>query len=126
VARESCLIVGAFGGARLEHTIANLLLLALPDLHGRDVRLADGASEVRLLEGGQPLTIDGQAGDYVSLFPLTPVVDGVTTQGLEFPLRDEALQQGPARGLSNVMTADKATVSTNSGRLLVVHTRSER
>jgi thiamine pyrophosphokinase len=124
-ARE-LLIVGAFGGARLEHTIANLLLLALPDLHGRDVRLADGATEVRLLEGGQSLTIDGQPGDYVSLFPLAPVVNGVTTHGLEYPLLDDELQQGPARGLSNVMTADKATVSTHSGRLLVVHTRNER
>ena len=50
----------------------------------------------------------------------------VTTAGLEFPLRDEALTQGPARGLSNVMAGDSATVSVRTGRLLVVHTRAER
>ena len=119
-------IVGAFGGARLEHTIANVLLLALPDLAGRDARLADGASEVRLLDGDATLTIDGQPGDFVSLLPLAPVVAGVTTDGLAYPLQDESLTQGPARGLSNVLTGGRATVSARTGRLLVVHTRIGR
>ena len=122
----SLLIVGAFGGERLEHTIANLLLLSMPELSGRDVALADGASVVRLVEGGQQLTIDGQPGDFVSLFPLAPVAGGVSTTGLAFPLRDEALEQGPARGLSNVMNENSATVSARTGRLLVVHTRLEQ
>lgn len=119
-------VIGAFGGARLEHTIANLLLLALPELAGRDARLADGSSVVRLLEPGPALTIRGRRGDFVSLLPLAPRVEGVTTDGLEFPLRDEALTQGPARGLSNVMSSDAASVSLRSGRLLVVHTVADR
>jgi thiamine pyrophosphokinase len=117
------LIVGAFGGSRLEHTVANLMLLALPELAGIDVRLADGASEVRLLADGRTLTLHGLPGDYVSLLPLAPIVAGVRTQGLDYPLVDEALTQGPARGLSNVMSDETATVSARSGRLLVVHTR---
>jgi thiamine pyrophosphokinase len=121
----SVIVVGAFGGNRLEHTVANLLLLALPEADGRDVRLADGASEVRLLEGGRLLTLIGRSGDFVSLFPLAPVVDGVTTHGLEYPLVDEQLTQGPARGLSNVMNEERATISVKAGRLLVIHTRLE-
>ena len=120
------LIVGAFGGPRLEHTIANMLLLCLPELSGRDVRLADGASVVRLLDAGQTLTVNGKPGDFVSLFPLTPAAEGVTTTGLVYALTDEALTQGPARGLSNLMTSDVATVSARSGRLLVVHTVAEQ
>lgn len=120
---EELLIIGAFGGARLEHTIANLLLLCLPELSGRDVRLADGASVVRLLEGGSSLSIAGAVGDFVSLLPLGPSVEGVTTSGLSYPLDDEPLHQGPARGLSNVLSEPLATVRTRSGRLLVVHTR---
>ena len=120
------LVVGAFGGPRLEHTIANLLLLCLPALHGRDVRLADGTSVVRLLDGAASVTVDGDAGDFISLLPFSPTVEGVTTRDLEFPLDDEPLHQGPARGLSNVMTASSATISARSGRLLVVHTRTAR
>jgi thiamine pyrophosphokinase len=119
-------VIGAFGGARLEHTVANLLLLALPEVEGCDVVLADGASVVRLLSAPGALELVGARGDFVSLLPLTPVVDGVTTHGLEYPLLDEALTQGPARGLSNVMTGVRAQISARTGRLLVVHTRLEQ
>ena len=122
----SLLIVGAFGGARLEHTIANLLLLAMPQLVGCEVVLADGASVVQLVDDGVPLKIDGRPGDFVSLFPLAPLVEGVTTTGLAYPLRGESLTQGPARGLSNLMDEQSATVSARNGRLLVVHTRLEQ
>lgn len=120
------LVVGAFGGRRLEHTIANLLLLCLPELGGVDVRLVDGASVVRLLAGGMSITIDGTDGDYVSLLPIAADVEGVTTDGLAFPLVDEPLHQGPARGLSNVMVGARASVSLRSGKLLVVHTRGDQ
>jgi thiamine pyrophosphokinase len=119
-------VVGAFGGTRLEHTIANLLLLTMPELDGLDVRLADAATEVRAVSGGSTLTLNGAAGDFVSLFPLAPVVDGVTTTGLEFALANDSLSQGPARGLSNVMNTDSATVTVRTGPLLVVHTRNHR
>jgi thiamine pyrophosphokinase len=123
---DSIVVIGAFGGSRLEHTVANLLLLALPDLVGADVVLADGASEVRLLDAGRTLALDGQRGDFLSLLPLAPMCAGVTTAGLEYPLKDEALPQGPARGLSNVFTGERATVSLRSGRLLVIHTRHDQ
>jgi len=125
---ERLVIVGAFGGRRLEHTLANVLLLTLPELHGpegRDACLADGASVLRVLLGGERLEIHGVARDFVSLLPLTEEATGVTTEGLAYPLRDATLQQGPARGLSNEMTTDRASVSLAAGRLAVIHTRQE-
>jgi thiamine pyrophosphokinase len=56
----------------------------------------------------------------VSLLPLGGAVQGVTTHGFRFPLRDEPLHPGPARGLSNVRTAHDAAVTVGSGTLLVV------
>lgn len=120
---DHVVVVGAFGGARLEHTIANLLLLTLPELAGRDAVLADGASEARVIDHGQTLTLTGAPGDFVSLFPLAPRAEGVTTAGLKYALTDEGMTQGPARGLSNVMTGDSATVSVRTGRLLIIQTR---
>jgi thiamine pyrophosphokinase len=122
----SLLVIGAFGGARLEHTIANLLLLASAALVDCDVVLADERCEVRLVSSGRVLPLHGEPGDFVSIFPLTPVADGVDTDGLEYPLTGEQLVQGPARGLSNVMTGAQATVGVKDGRLLVVHTRLEQ
>ena len=51
---QEIVILGALGG-RLDHTLANLLLLALPQLAGRSVRLVDGLEEALLLRsGGRP------------------------------------------------------------------------
>jgi thiamine pyrophosphokinase len=49
-------------------------------------------------------------------------VTGVTTRGLRYPLRDEPLPAGPARGLSNVRDAADAGLTLRRGLLLVVET----
>jgi thiamine pyrophosphokinase len=116
-------IVGAFGGRRLEHTLANILLLASEKLKGRNICLADGTSTVRVMHSKESLEVSGAAQDFVSLLPLTWHVSGVTTVGLRYPLTREMLEQGPARGLSNEMTNDTATIQIDQGRLAVVHTR---
>jgi thiamine pyrophosphokinase len=121
-------ILGALGGPRLDHALANLALLAMPELRGIDVRLLAADARVRLLTapagGGSPatLTISGRAGDLVSLFPIGGDATGVTTTGLAYPLAGEPLLVGRSRGLSNRRTIDTATVTLETGRLLVVET----
>jgi thiamine pyrophosphokinase len=124
------LIVGALAGDRLEHTVANLLLLTLPELARIDARIVDERSTVRLLtaaagSSGAALRLHGRTGDFISLFPWAGPAEGITTEGLRYPLRDEALQAGPSRGLSNELIGTSATVRFRSGRLLVIHTRRD-
>jgi thiamine pyrophosphokinase len=116
-------IVGAFGGKRLEHTLANILLIASERLVGRDICLADGTSTLRVMHDGGRLEIAGEASDFVSLLPLTRDVAGVTTAGLRYALTKAVLEQGPARGLSNELTTGMATIQIETGRLAVIHTR---
>lgn len=113
------LVLGAMGG-RLDQTLANILLLAHPALDGRCVRLIEGRETAWLVD--HETTIDGAPGDVVSLIPLDGPVHVAETGGLRWPLRDEHLEFGPARGVSNEMTADSAYVRLNSGRLLCIHT----
>ena len=121
-------IVGVFGGPRLDHSLANVLLLGHPRLADQlTVLLAPGA-RIRLLRAPGPdgarvsIELAGHKGDLVSLLPLAGTVRGVTTGGLKYPLVDEPLELGPARGLSNVRLETTATVSLESGLLLVVET----
>ena len=118
-------VVGAMGGDRVEHTIANLLLLAHPMLDDADPSIRTGRSTIRRIgtqHGPATLELSGAAGDYVSLLPLEFVVAGVTTTGLRYPLDDAELALGLTRGLSNELVAEAATVRTRSGRMLVIHT----
>ncbi|MBI3748447.1 MAG: thiamine diphosphokinase [Chloroflexi bacterium] len=119
-------IVGALGGARIDHSLANIGLLALPALAGRPAALVDAGARISLIQApdqnGGPVvrTLSGRAGDIVSLLPAGPGVVGVTTDGLAYRLRDEALPEGPARGLSNIRTAESASVTVRRGLLLIV------
>lgn len=123
----SLTLLGGFGGPRLEHSIANLLLLTLPELAGLDVALIDGSSSVRVIggAGSADIVLHGEIGDWVSLLPLSDEVQGVTTVGLRFPLAEETLLQGPTLGLSNELGAAVAAVHTRRGRLAVIHTRRQ-
>ena len=119
-------VLGAFGGARFDHALANVALLALPELEGRDVSLSDGTATIRLVgrvDGPGEIRIVGAPRDLVSLFPLDPTVEGIVTAGLRYPLQDESLRIGPSRGLSNELVASEAHIATRRGRLLVAHTR---
>lgn len=113
-------ILGAVGG-RLDQTLGNVYLLALPELAGRDTRLVAGRQEAWLLADGTTV-VEGAPGDTVSLLPVSGPVRGVRTEQLYYPLRDETLTFGPARGISNVMQADRARVWAREGTLLVIHT----
>jgi len=111
-------ILGALGG-RLDQELANILLLLLPELQDISTRIADDRQEMFVAR--DQAEIAGQSGDVVSLIPLGGDAEGIVTEGLLYPLSDEPLLSGPARGVSNVMTGRKARVTLRSGTLLIVH-----
>jgi thiamine pyrophosphokinase len=122
-------IVGALGGVRADHALANIGLLRHPELAGRPAVLYDElASRISLISasgsGGAPVVreLAGRSGDLVSLLPLGDRAEGVRTAGLRFPLHGEVLTPGRTRGLSNVRTQPVARITLESGWLLVVET----
>lgn len=120
------IIVGALGGERVDHALANVSLLASDDLIGRPAILLDARSRISLLRGPSPdgeigrLSLGLEPGAMVSLLPYGGDAEGVTTDGLAYPLADETLRLGPARGVSNVVARREASVSLRRGLLLVV------
>jgi thiamine pyrophosphokinase len=121
------LILGALGG-RLDMTLANIFLLALPELAGIDIRLEDGLEEVFLIHSARSANdpggvIDGQPGDQVSLLPLGGPARGILTQGLYYPLNGETLYPERTRGVSNQMLGPQARVTLDEGQLICIHTR---
>jgi thiamine pyrophosphokinase len=119
-------ILGALGGGRIDHALANIDLLALPDLDARVATILDARARIGLIRAPGPdggvveRRLIGRRGDLVSLLPVGPGVEGVTTDGLAYPLVDEPLAMGRTRGLSNVRLAAEARVAVRRGLLLVV------
>ena len=119
-------IIGGLGGARIDHALANIGLLALPELAGHRAVIVDARSRITLIRAPGPSgaavshDLSGRVGDIVSLLPVGSGVMGVTTEGLVYQLVDEPLPAGPARGLSNVRVSADASVTVKAGMLLVV------
>ncbi|HEY3288903.1 MAG TPA: thiamine diphosphokinase [Anaerolineae bacterium] len=113
------IILGGLGG-RLDQTVANVMLLAMPMLRDRRVMIAAGKEQSFLIRAGAPFELQGHAGDIVSLIPFGGDAHGIVTDGLEYALHDESLVIGPARGVSNVMLGERATITLRQGLLLCV------
>lgn len=123
---SAILIVGALGG-RLDQTLANLSILTDPTLPKIDIRMDDGVEEVffcraSTANGGQ-VEVQGRSGDIISLIPWHGSVEGVHTEGLQWPLYGETLFSDKSRGISNRMVNETASIRIQSGLLLVVHRR---
>ncbi len=119
---QEILLLGATG-SRLDHTLANISLLALAKKAGIMAELVVGRQHLFLVY--DRIELEGAPGQIVSLLPWGGDGVGVRTKGLRWELRDETLPFGPARGISNVMTGNRVTISLRGGMLLVCQHRGE-
>jgi thiamine pyrophosphokinase len=123
-------VLGATGGPRIDHELANIALLAMPELAGRVAVLVTTGSTIRLLRGTGDgpratlarLSVQGEPGDTASLIPFGGDAVGVTTWGLRYPLDDATLPLGTPRGISNVIEDEGGQVAVREGLLLIVET----
>jgi thiamine pyrophosphokinase len=121
---DDIVLLGLFGGARFDHELANALILAADAYRGRRMRAVHGDVTVRALHGGEQLDLVGTSGDLVTLLAVGGDAEGVRTLGLRYPLAGETLPFGAARGLSNIVMSQPASVACDRGVLLVIETRS--
>jgi thiamine pyrophosphokinase len=110
-------VVGGHGG-RLDHFLANALLLAAPAYASAVVDALMGPSRVHVVHRRRSLL--ATPGETCTLLPVHGEVGGVTTEGLRWSLHDEALRAGTSRGVSNIVEEPSITVSVRAGTLLVV------
>jgi thiamine pyrophosphokinase len=112
------IVFGALGG-RLDHTLANVLLLEKAVERGVEVELIAGDETAWLIRGEFTLA-DGRTGDRISLVPLSRRAV-VRTDGLRYALNDQVLFRSSARGVSNVIDEVPVRIAVRSGTLVVVH-----
>lgn len=110
-------------GRRLDHTMANVGLLQLAWESKVTACLIDETQEIHLT--GNKITVAARPGWAVSLIPLSPVVKGVTTVGLKYPLENARLHFTATRGVHNEFEAAEAKITVSEGLLLVILFRED-
>ena len=116
------LITGTSGG-RIDHILACLAILALPDLQKVKAKIADGKSTVYYIK--ECFELETEIGDLISLQAWGEGVDGLSTTGLKWELNNARLHPWGALGLSNLALQNRVTVSLKSGQLFLTHTKNQ-
>lgn len=106
-------------GGRIEHTIANIQLLAFLSQNGRQGFLHDGNSVLTTITNGK-LTIPRKKAGLISVFSYTEECQGVNLQGLKYELTDAVLHSTFPLGISNEFKDTESSVSVRNGTLLLV------
>ncbi len=106
-------------GGRIDHTIANLQLLAFLSREGRQGILHEGETVLTAITEGTLLLPPREAG-YLSVFAYTDQAEGVSLQGLKYELTDACLSNTFPLGTSNEFVGTESSISVRKGTLLVV------
>ncbi len=117
------LIVGISGG-RLDHTLANIQLLARPDWPFQPC-FWDSGQFAWIIKNGQGIDLDGYRGYTMSLIPQSNRVESVNCIGTKYTLHSAQLKSGSTRAISNIIVQNTARISVGEGVLLIIITGPE-
>lgn len=110
-------------GSRMDHIMGNFHLLGAAMTQGVDCRMVDRNNRIRMICRGMIMKKEEQYGTYVSLFPFTPRVEGLTLTGFKYPLDNAVLECYHSLGVSNEIVEAEAEISFRKGVLLVIESR---
>lgn len=116
-------IYGGLDGPRLDHTMANFQTLQFLADHGARGFLAGNTYMGTVIKNEKVCFPEGAEG-ILSVFCMGADAEGVTLQGLKYPLTDGKLTAGFPLGVSNHFTGQKASVEVRSGSLLLLWDRA--
>lgn len=114
------ILLGATG-SRIDHMIANISLLKLGIENGIPISIVDNKNSIHMI--ADSISLEGNKGDIFSLIPYTEAVEGITTKGAHYELKDAKMELGNPYGVSNYFEEETVQVSIKRGYLLVIKSK---
>lgn len=111
-------ILGALG-KRMDHAIANIHILREALENNIECKIIDTNNIIKLITKGTEV-VHKSKYKYISLFPLTTSVKGITLKGFKYPLTNAMLTIGHSIGVSNELLENIGTISISDGILIIV------
>lgn len=110
-------------GTRLDHVIGNIQTLMIPLQQGIETCIVDVNNRIRLLNKNKTIKKSEFFGTYVSFFPLTTEVEGLTLKGFKYPLDNHRLTSDNSLGVSNEAVEDEVVIQLAKGILIMIESR---
>lgn len=120
--KNGCTVFHLYGGTggRLDHTIANIQLLRHFSEKGYCLYLHGDGYTITAVTDGE-IALDGEKGNYVSVFSLSDVSEGVRIKNLKYELENYRLTASFPLGVSNEFTENTAWISVKKGTVAVYY-----
>ena len=113
-------INGGLGG-RLDQTLANIqILTSISDSNAHGVLLGQDVCVTAIKNGELRFNRNTKKGSTISIFCAGGKAEGVTLQGLKYPLEKATLSSNYPLGVSNEFTGAPAVVSVDNGTLIIM------
>ncbi|MGD7043638.1 thiamine diphosphokinase [Jeotgalibacillus proteolyticus] len=121
---QSIRLIGVTGG-RLDHFMGNLQLLGSHPVlkHPHPVEILDEQNRIRLYEEGAYEIKNDPDYRYLSFIPITQEVNKLTLTGVKYPLTDHNVKMGTTLTISNEFIAPYASISFQSGILMMIRSK---
>lgn len=120
--KSTSIVILGGTGSRLDHVLGNIQSMMLAKAAGADCRMIDEYNQIRLIGEDTTLNRENQYGCFVSLIPLTSVVEGVDLIGFKYPLHNHTFTSTGSAGLgvSNEIVEEEAQIRIKSGILILI------
>ncbi len=118
---KKILVFGGIGG-NLDHTIANIALLAKYAEQGIDIAFVDGKNVLFAIHNSS-LKFSREAQGRISVFSFRDKAIGVCEKGLLYTLDNAILENCTPLGVSNEFVGSDAEISVKEGTLLLYTSR---
>ncbi len=112
------LLYGGMGG-RTDHTLGNLALLQQMAMRTEQGWLFGNGEVFTAISHGQTIRFPQETQGIFSVFAVGGIAEGVTLAGFKYPLDHATLSPAVPLGVSNEFTGVPATVSVETGTLLL-------
>ena len=116
---KNLILLGATGGHRLDHSVANLMLLEKYHNLGIKIEVIDNNNTVHIISDNTDFFLDNIKNYFVSLIPLTEKISGLTLQGFKYPLDRVTVNRGSTLCVSNEIVEEKGRVILEKGTALL-------
>lgn len=117
-------LLGALGGERNDHSVANIQLLHYIASKGARGTILHG-NEVFIAFKNDTLTLPAERKGYISVFSLSDESRGVTIKNLKYTLEGATLYSYMPIGVSNEFLGLESSIAVEEGVLLVVYKNYE-
>lgn len=113
-------IYGALGG-RVDHSLANIQLIAYLSQIGAEPKIIDGKTVIAAVTDGK-ISFDSSYKGYISVFSHSDICENVSISGLKYNLENATLKNSFPLGVSNEFIGKDSEIIIGRGTAIIIFT----